>query len=177
MINFFNYYKKNKVTVFFCKNGFYKKIIKEKETPDILFNLLEKKLNSHQKIIYNHLENFTYSKKKVSDQDNQQFVYDIEKGDLPWSFSHNATRDASATMSTLIHEVGHVVQYMDETSDDRLGIRLRAKRKLTEYSGTNDREAFAEGFVAFVLQPEKLKEMRPELYNRVRKSLFEFLAK
>ena len=82
MINFFNYYKKNKVTVFFCKNGFYKKIIKEKETPEILFNLLEKKLNSHQKIIYNHLENFTYSKKKVSDQDNQQFVYDIEKSFL-----------------------------------------------------------------------------------------------
>ena len=107
----------------------------------------------------------------------KQKLDDIEKGDLPWSFSHNATRDASATMSTLIHEVGHVVQYMDETSDDRLGIRLRAKRKLTEYSGTNDREAFAEGFVAFVLQPEKLKEMRPELYNRVRKSLFEFLAK
>ena len=107
----------------------------------------------------------------------KQKLDDIQKGDLPWSFSHNDTRDASATMSTLIHEVGHVVQYMDETSDDRLGIRLRAKRKLTEYSGTNDREAFAEGFVAFVLQPEKLKEMRPELYNRVRKSLFEFLAK
>ncbi len=102
---------------------------------------------------------------------------DIDKGDPSWSFSHNATKDASSTMSTLIHEIGHVVQYMDETSDDRLGIRLRAKRKLTEYSGSNDREAFAEGFVAFVLQPKKLKEMRPELYDRVRKSLFEFLAK
>jgi len=102
---------------------------------------------------------------------------DIDKGDPSWSFSHNATKDASSTMSTLIHEIGHVVQYMDETSDDRLGIRLRAKRKLTEYSGTNDREAFAEGFVAFVLQPKKLQEMRPELYDRVRKSLFEFLAK
>ena len=66
---------------------------------------------------------------------------------------------------------------MDETKDDRLGIRLRAKRKLTQYSGSNDREAFAEGFVAFVLQPEKLKEMRPELYGRIQRSLFEFLAK
>ena len=43
---------------------FYKKIIKEKDTPEILFNLLEKKLNTHQKIVYNHLENFTYIKKK-----------------------------------------------------------------------------------------------------------------
>ena len=79
LINFFKVYKKNRVTVFFCKNGFYKKIIKEKEAPQILFNQLEKKLNSDQKIVYNHLENFTYIKKKVSDQDNQQFVYDIEK--------------------------------------------------------------------------------------------------
>ena len=48
---------------------------------------------------------------------------------------------------------------------------------MTEYSGSNDREAFAEGFVAFVLQPEKLKEIRPELHNRIQRSLFEFLAK
>ena len=110
----------------------------------------------------------------------------VEKGDEPWSFSSmpgktdflsQPPRDAESVMSTFIHEVGHVVQYMDETKDDRLGIRLRAKRKLTQYSGTNDREAFAEGFVAFVLQPEKLKEMRPELYGRIRRSLFEFLAK
>jgi len=110
----------------------------------------------------------------------------VEKGDEPWSFSSmpgRATildapaRDAESVMSTLIHEVGHVVQFMDETRNDRLGIRLRAKRKLTQYSGTNDREAFAEGFVAFVLQPEKLKEMRPELYDRIRRSLYEFLAK
>ena len=110
----------------------------------------------------------------------------VEKGDEPWSFSSmpgragildQPARDAESVMSTLIHEVGHVVQFMDETRDDRLGIRLRAKRKLTQYSGTNDREAFAEGFVAFVLQPEKLKEMRPELYDRIRRSLYEFLAK
>ena len=110
----------------------------------------------------------------------------VEKGDEPWSFSSMPgrtnildapPRDAVSVMSTLIHEVGHVVQFMDETKDDRLGIRLRAKRKLTQYSGSNDREAFAEGFVAFVLQPEKLKEMRPELYGRIQRSLFEFLAK
>jgi len=81
-INFLNSYKKNRVTIFFNKNGFYKKIIKEKEVPYILFNLLEKKLNTYQEIVYCHLNNFTYTEKKMSNRDNQQFVYDIEKSFL-----------------------------------------------------------------------------------------------
>lgn len=103
----------------------------------------------------------------------------IENGDEVWSFSampDNAPRDARSVMSTLVHEIGHVVQFMDETKDDKLGIRLRADKKLTSYSGTNDREAFAEGFVAFVSQPAKLKKMRPKLYDRISRSLYEYLA-
>jgi Mlc titration factor MtfA (ptsG expression regulator) len=87
-----------------------------------------------------------------------------------------AEKDARSVMSTAIHEIGHVVQFMDETKDDKLGIRLWADKKLTRYSGTNDMEAFAEGFVAFVTQPERLKQMRPKLYDRIRRSLNEYMA-
>jgi len=99
----------------------------------------------------------------------------IENGEEVWSFSHADERAARSVMSTLIHEIGHVVQFMDETKDDKLGIRLRADKKLTTYSGTNDLEAFAEGFVAFVTQPATLKKMRPKLYDRIRRSLYEYL--
>ena len=103
----------------------------------------------------------------------------IANGEEVWSFSampDNSARDARSVMSTLVHEIGHVVQFMDETKNDNLGIRLRADKKLTSYSGTNDREAFAEAFVAFVSQPAKLKEMRPKLYDRISRSLYEYLA-
>jgi hypothetical protein len=103
----------------------------------------------------------------------------LENGEDVWSFSAmpgGAEKDARSVMSTAIHEIGHVVQFMDETKDDKLGIRLWADKKLTRYSGTNDREAFAEGFVAFVTQPERLKQMRPKLYDRIRRSLYEYMA-
>jgi SPP1 gp7 family putative phage head morphogenesis protein len=103
----------------------------------------------------------------------------LENKEDVWSFSAmpgGAEKDARSVMSTAIHEIGHVVQFMDETKDDKLGIRLWADKKLTRYSGTNDMEAFAEGFVAFVTQPERLKQMRPKLYDRIRRSLNEYMA-
>ena len=82
LIHIFKTYRKNRATIFFCKNGFYKDIIKEKETPLILFKLLEKKLNTYQQVVYCHLNNFTFAKRKVSNRDNQKFIYDIERSYL-----------------------------------------------------------------------------------------------
>jgi hypothetical protein len=76
-INLFIKIKKDKVTNFFKKNGFYKRILKKNEFPYELFEYLNNDLENKKRIpIVCHLDNYTFHN-KVTLVDSQQHVYDI----------------------------------------------------------------------------------------------------
>lgn len=76
-INFFINIKKNKVTKYFEKNGFYKRILKKNEFPYELFEYLNNDLKNKYRIpIICHLDNYTFHN-KVTLVDSQQHVYDV----------------------------------------------------------------------------------------------------
>ena len=73
---------------------------------------------------------------------------------------------------TLIHEIGHTVDYESEK------LKLFGGRStkepfgegphITEYAKTNHREDFAESYEEFYVDPENLKENAPEKYEAVK---------
>lgn len=73
---------------------------------------------------------------------------------------------------TLIHEVGHTVDYETQTFD-LYGERSTKEPfgtgpHISEYAKTNNREDFAESFEEYYVNPEKLKETAPEKYEALR---------
>ena len=57
--------KKNRITNFFHKNGFYKRILKNNEFPHELFSIIDNEVKDPQKnskIVFCHLSNYTYQK-------------------------------------------------------------------------------------------------------------------
>ena len=76
-INFFIRIKKNKVTNFFEKKGFYKRILKKNEFPYELFEYLNNDLENKNRIpIICHLDNYTFHNKATL-IDSQQHVYEV----------------------------------------------------------------------------------------------------
>lgn len=97
------------------------------------------------------------------------------------AFNHNVTNRIELSRSalqnpekfhrTLVHEVGHTVDYETQT------LKLFGERStkepfgegphITEYAKTNHKEDFAESYEEFHLDPEHLKEKVPEKYEAV----------
>jgi len=76
-INFFIKIKKNKVSNFFEKKGFYKRILKKNEFPYELFEYLNNDLKNNNRVpIVCHLSNYTFDSKATL-VDSQQHVYDV----------------------------------------------------------------------------------------------------
>ena len=85
--------------------------------------------------------------------------------------SRNSLNNPEKFQATLIHEVGHTVDY--ETQKLRL-FGERSTREpfgesphITEYAKTNHREDFAESYEEFHLNPENLREKAPDKYDAV----------
>jgi hypothetical protein len=78
--NFFNFFlqiKKNRLTFFFQKNGFYKRILKNGEFPFELLEYLNIDIEKNDRIPINcHLNNYEYQK-NMALVDSQKHVYDI----------------------------------------------------------------------------------------------------
>jgi hypothetical protein len=85
--------------------------------------------------------------------------------------SRNSLSNPEKFQATLVHEVGHTVDY--ETQHFRLwGERSTQKPfgegpHISEYAKTNHREDFAESYEEFHLNPENLKDKAPEKYEAV----------
>ena len=85
--------------------------------------------------------------------------------------SRNSLSNPEKFEATLIHEVGHTVDY--ETQKLRLWGERSTQEPfgegphITEYAKTNHREDFAESYEEFHLNPDNLKENAPRKYDAV----------
>jgi len=74
--------KKNRITNFFHKNGFYKRILKNNEFPHELFSIIDNEVKNPPKnseIIFCHLSNYTHQKIDIKLIDSQYHVKKLEK--------------------------------------------------------------------------------------------------
>lgn len=83
--------------------------------------------------------------------------------------SRSALKDPAQFERTLIHEIGHTVDY--ESQDLRLFNERSTSEPfgegpyISDYAKTNHREDFAESFEEYFVDPEKLKEQAPEKHD------------
>ncbi|EGR1044255.1 phage minor head protein [Vibrio cholerae] len=87
-----------------------------------------------------------------------------------WSFStEGAVFDSGARVFiTWIHEMGHQVYF--KAGQPPIADSLRASA-LTVYSKTNHHEWFAEHFIAWLLQPERLKREYPRAFDFIQSAV------
>lgn len=85
--------------------------------------------------------------------------------------SRNSLSNPDKFQATLIHEVGHTVDY--ETQKLRLWGERSTREPfgegphITDYAKTNHREDFAESYEEYHLNPDNLKQKAPEKYEAV----------
>jgi hypothetical protein len=102
---------------------------------------------------------------KVNAMDIQNAIADvIEKETATFTFSSAVERaiDSNAkVITTWAHEMGHQIHY-------KAGLPTPPKGAcLTRYGETNEKEWFAEHFVAWLFSPDALQKKYPEIFNFV----------
>lgn len=98
-------------------------------------------------------------------------VYPLSRIDRDLTYSFGCPFDGTEliTISTYIHEVGHQIYFKEKYKPPKNSISLgrNLNRGITDYSTESDDEAFAEAFVAYVLNPEVLMQHDKPLYDWV----------
>lgn len=112
---------------------------------------------------------FRASKPKMTDEEHNQTKF------VAGRFADGKT--STAYLYVYIHELGHQVDFRsgqvntglrDSVSLSRGSTLYHSNRGISKYSTFNEREAFAEAFSAFILNPKALRDHDPPLYNWVK---------
>lgn len=67
----------------------------------------------------------------------------------------------------IIHEIGHIIDHKLYKNKVDLKYSNKSTYSLTSYGTTAGGESFAENFAAFILIPDKLKKILPEVYSEM----------
>jgi hypothetical protein len=92
-----------------------------------------------------------------------------EQKELTFSFSTAKENSQYDPVITYIHEVGHQIHFKSHSEPPKSSVSLARDtlKGITKYSSYSYDEAFAEAFVAYVLNPEALVEYDRPLYDWV----------
>lgn len=81
-------------------------------------------------------------------------------------------QDQFLKISTMLHEMGHVIGSILKLDNSPEWVRLAKTNNVSKYAQTNAAEDFAETFISYRLTPEKLKRVSIAKYNYFKEQVF-----